>query len=55
MRLSLSSCLVNFLPNEREGDGFVVVLAGHQAVTEAAEQAAEQPGLKACVRGRCIR
>jgi DDE superfamily endonuclease len=43
--VKLSSCLADFLPGDGEGDGFVVVLAGGQAVPQAAEQAAEQVAL----------
>jgi hypothetical protein len=40
--VKLSSCVANFLPDDREGGGFVVVLAGVQALPDASEQAAEQ-------------
>jgi len=43
--VKLSSRLANFLPGDREGDGFVVVLTGGQAAVQAAEQAAEQVAL----------
>ena len=43
--VKLSSCLADFLPGDGEGDGFVVVLAGGQAMPQAAEQAAEQVAL----------
>ena len=40
-----SSCLENFLGGVGEGGGFVVVLAGVQAVVEAAEEPAEEVAL----------
>jgi len=43
--VKLSSCLGDFLCRGGEGGGLVVVLAGDQAVPEAAEQAAEQVAL----------
>ena len=43
--VSMSSCLLKFAVGAGEGCGFVVVLAGGQAVVEAAEQAAEQVAL----------
>jgi SRSO17 transposase len=39
--VKLSSCLGKFRGGGGEGDGFVVVLAGGQAVVQAAEEAAE--------------
>jgi hypothetical protein len=43
--VKLSSCLGDFLGGGGECGGLVVVLAGGQAVVEAAEQAAEQVAL----------
>ena len=43
--VKLSSCPGKFSGGGGEGDGFVVVLAGGQAVVEAAEQASEQVAL----------
>ena len=43
--IRLSSCPPRLFGCGREGDGFVVVLAGCQAAVEAAEQAAEQVAL----------
>ena len=43
--VKLSSCLAGFAGCVGEGGGFVVVLAGGQAVVEAAEQASEQVAL----------
>jgi hypothetical protein len=43
--VKLSSCIRKFPGAGGEGGGFVVVLAGGQAVVQAAEQAAEQVAL----------
>ena len=43
--VKLSSCLGKFFRCGGEGDGLVVVLAGGQAVVQAAEEAAEQVAL----------
>jgi hypothetical protein len=43
--VKLSSCLGKFCGGGGECDGFVVVLAGEQAVVQAAEQAGEQVAL----------
>jgi hypothetical protein len=43
--VKVSSCAGKFLVLGGEGDGLVVVLAGDQAVVEAAEEAAEQVAL----------
>ena len=43
--VKLSSCLGKFFRGGGEGDGFVVLAAGGQAVVQAAEEAAEQVAL----------
>src|SRR6266498_4870690 len=47
--VKLSSCLGKFRGGSGECGGFVVVLAGGQAVVQAAEEAAEEVALGGCV------